>query len=257
MKKFKSPAKNIGYLIYRIVSPVFDPIHFVEGLKGYVWFTRDLIEFKKQGGTNIKFIDFFPSLHDKTSHTPFDAHYFHQQLWCFDNINKNKPAKHVDVASTYEMSGYISKIVPTVFVDIRPFDVNLEGLKVLNGSITNLPFEDSSLESVSCLHVLEHIGLGRYGDPVDIEGTTKSVKELSRVVKSGGYFYFSTPVGKKRICFNSHNIFDPLEILEMFSAFELQDFSYVSDEGNLIKEASPRDCIDQNYACGLYLFRKK
>jgi len=66
-------------------------------------------------------------------------------------------------------------------VDIRPIDVSLDNLFFVKGSILNLPFRNNSIESISSLCVVEHIGLGRYGNVIDPYGSEKAIKELKRV----------------------------------------------------------------------------
>lgn len=257
MKKFDSRSKNLAYLGYRIISPVFDPLNFFKGILGYTWYLRDLVKFKaKNPKIRIKLIDLYPQLHDKTSKTKLDAHYFYQQLWLFENVLKNKPKEHVDVGSTYQMSGYLSKIVPTTFIDIRPIDAKIENLKVLDASILDLPFPDNSVESISCLHVIEHIGLGRYGDDIDPDGWKKACKELQRVLTKGGRLYLSIPIGKPRVCFNAHRVFGPYVIIGAFNMLKLLNFSFIDDGGYMKTHGDIDDCKNQNYACGLYLFTK-
>ena len=257
MKKFDSKSKNIAYLGYRIVSPVFDPIKFFKGIAGYVWYLRDLAKFKiKNPKVKIKLIDLYPQLHDKTSKTDFDAHYFYQQLWLFENILKNKPKKHVDVGSTYQMSGYLSKIVPTTFIDIRPIDAELENLEVLDASILNLPYPDNSIESISCLHVIEHIGLGRYGDKIDPDGWKKACKELQRVLAKGGKLYLSTPIGKPRVCFNAHRVFSSIDILSTFDRLQLEKFDVVDDGGKYLESVTLGDYESSDYSLGMFCFVK-
>ena len=257
MKRFDSKSKNLAYLGYRIISPIFDPIKFYKGITGYVWYLRDLIKFKvKNPKIKIKFKDLNPQLHDKTSKTSLDAHYFYQQLWLFENVLKNKPKEHVDVGSTYQMSGYLSKIVPTTFIDIRPIDAKLENLKVLDASILKLPYPDNSLESISCLHVIEHIGLGRYGDKIDPDGWKKACKELQRVLAKGGRLYLSTPVGKPRICFNAHRIFSPKHIMDTFKHCKLDEFCVVDDSGSFKSCSKMADFVNANYSLGIFIFRK-
>jgi len=258
MRVYRSKAKNIAYFGYRLISQVFDPIVFLKGLWGYVWYFVDLIKFKMLSPkTKIKLFDLYPQLHDKTSMTRFDAHYFYQQLWLFENVLKNKPKEHVDVGSTYQMSGYLSKIVPTTFIDIRPINAKLENLKVLDASILNLPYEDNSLESVSCLRVIEHIGLGRYGDKVDPNGWKKACKELQRVLAKDGKLYISVPIGKSKVCFNAHRVFHPTTMVEEFKGFELEEFCFIDDSGHLINNVVTKVAVNQYYACGLYVFVKK
>lgn len=258
MKIFNSKFKNIGYFIYRIIKPIIDPIKFFQGIYGYFWFFRDIIRYKLQN-RKVKIIgmNLFPILDEKISFTPFDAHYFYQQLWVFENVLKNKPVNHIDIGSTYQMSGYLSKITKTTFVDLRPIDTKLRNLEIKRGNILNLPFENNSIKSLSCLHVAEHIGLGRYGDDIDLNGTKKACKELDRILAFNGKLYFSLPVGKNRICFNSHRIHSPETILSYFCNLELVSFSVVDDEGNFKEEINCKDFQDLNYGCGMFVFTKK
>lgn len=257
MKKFDSKSKNLAYLGYRIISPVFDPIRFYKGIIGYIWYLRDLVNFKvKNPKIKIKFIDLNPQLQDKTSRSDFDAHYFYQQLWLFENVLKNKPKEHVDIGSTYQMSGYLSKIVPTTFIDIRPIDVKLENLKVLNASILKLPYSDNSLESISCLHVIEHIGLGRYGDEIDPNGWKKACEELQRVLAKGGSLYLTTPIGKPRVCFNAHRVFSSDNIVANLKDLKLDNFDVIDDEGTKYSSANYLKYNSANYCLGMFVFTK-
>ena len=59
------------------------------------------------------------------------------------------------------------------------------------------------MESISCLSVVEHIGLGRYGDALDPFGTVKAINELKRVLTKGGLLLISVPIGKNALYFSS------------------------------------------------------
>jgi hypothetical protein len=256
MKLFKSPIKNKIYFGFRLVRPVFDPVKFVRGLYGYTWFIRDAIKFKNMGGKNVFTSNLYPILNEKTFLTTFDAHYFYQQLWVFEEVLKNKPKKHVDIGSTYQMSGYISKIVPTLFIDIRPIQANLPNLTAGYGDLLNLDIADNSVNSLSCLHVIEHVGLGRYGDKVDPKGFEKSCKTLSRILAPGGNLYLSTPFGRDRVCFNAHRVSSSNTILKCFKDLKLVKFNVVNDEGTFLQDADPKDYNNSDYACGMFQFTK-
>jgi SAM-dependent methyltransferase len=95
-----------------------------------------------------------------------------------------------------------------MMVDIRPLDLPLETLAFKEGSILNLPFDSDSVESLSSLCVVEHIGLGRYGDLLDPDGTEKAIAELKRVLKPTGNLYISLPLdNKNKVYFNAHRAF--------------------------------------------------
>src|SRR3954454_20739809 len=123
-----------------------------------------------------------PQLHDRLPTTPFVQHYFFQDIWAARRVAERRPPRHVDVGSRVDLVGFLTAIAPVTFVDIRPLEADVEGLESVAGSVLSLPFEDGSLPSVSCLHVAEHIGLGRYGDPLDPGGTRKAADELQRVL---------------------------------------------------------------------------
>jgi SAM-dependent methyltransferase len=162
----------------------------------------------------------------------------------------------VDIGSSVMTIAALSGFVDTLFVDYRPLQVSLPGLECRAGDITALPFEDDTVESLSCLHVIEHIGLGRYGDPLDPEGSQTAARELQRIVRPGGDLYLSTPVGRERVCFNAHRVFAPESVVAMFERMELVGFSFVDDAGNLVEDSTPDAAGSNEYACGLFHFCK-
>ena len=171
-------------------------------------------------------------------------------------ILKRKPKKHVDLASKYNFSGYLSLFLPVDFVDLRPVTAHLPGLKIIKANILRLPYKSNSVPSISSLHVIEHIGLGRYGDAIDPDGTNKAIREMIRVVKRGGYIYLSLPIGQYRLCFNAHRIHTPEMIISQFNGCKLIEFSAVDDEGLLHEKVNWRKYGRLHYGCGLFLFRK-
>lgn len=166
----------------------------------------------------------YPCLGDDTAQTPIEPTYFYQDAWAFEKIVKQHPSQHIDVGSHHTFVALLSKVVPVTMVDIRPLSLPLDTLNFKAGSILELPFEDGSVESLSSLCVVEHIGLGRYGDPLDPKGTEKAIAELRRVVKPNGNLYISLPIDdENRTHFNAHRAFTeeyvetlchPLKILE-------------------------------------------
>jgi SAM-dependent methyltransferase len=222
------------------------------------WFLDDLARFKELGGANGSEtrLRIQPQLGDRTPTTAFDTHYTYQGVWAFRRLISSHPSTHVDVGSLAGYLGFFASVVPTTFVDIRPTEAQFEGLTEVKGSILNLPFADGSLESVSCLHVAEHVGLGRYGDPVDPEGMWKAARELVRVLAPGGNLYLSVPVGEEVVCFNAHRITAPSTILAQYAGLELIEFDAVLDDGTWRRNLPPLEMPPSAYACGMFWFRK-
>jgi hypothetical protein len=169
----------------------------LSGLSKYSAYLRDLLRYRRMDGAeSIRLRDTYPCLFDRTAKTSVDSHYFYQHVWAFENIYSLRPKVHVDIGSSVDFVGLLSVVTKVHFVDIRPLEVsNMPNIKCVKASILALPYEDNSLVSISCLHVAEHIGLGRYGDPLDPLGTKKAAAELTRCLAKGGNLFISLPVG--------------------------------------------------------------
>ena len=221
--------------------------HYLRGWRHY----REL-----PGAAPLRLRDADPKLTDRVGVAPFDPHYFRQDIWAARQVAALAPDRHVDVGSRIELVGFLTVICPVTFVDIRPLEVEVTDLHMLAGSILDLPFEDRSIPSLSCLHVAEHIGLGRYGDPLDPDGSRRAAAELQRVLAPGGELLFSGPVGAPRVCFNAHRVHDPLTVLEWFDELDLVGFAGIDDDSRFSTEIAPADLRGQRYACGMYRFRR-
>lgn len=171
-------------------------------------------------------------------------------------IVAQRSSRHLDVGSQVVFVNLLSAILPVTFVDYRPLKANVAGLTSCSGDILHLPFADESVASLSCLHVAEHIGLGRYGDPLNPDGTRQACAELRRVLAPGGNLYFALPVGRPRTCFNALRIHAPQTIISYFDGLELVEFSGVHDDGHFVKRVSLDTFANSTYACGLFWFRK-
>ena len=235
-----------------------DPRYVLAIPRQYIAYVRHWRQYARMAGSEpLRLIDSYPRLFDRTATTPFDTHYFYQDIWALKAIQASGTASHIDVGSRVIFAGMLTAITKVTFIDIRPLIVNLENFDSKPGSILALPFSDNSIASLSCLHVAEHIGLGRYGDPLDPEGTKKAARELARVLAPEGNLYFSVPVGRPRVCFNAHRIHSPRQILEYFHDLKLVEFSGVDDRGVFKQGIDPGDLADATYACGLFHFTKR
>ncbi len=199
-----------------------------------------------------------PYLHDRDAAAAgIDRHYFHQDLWAARRIHEARPAVHVDVGS--RIDGFVTHLLtfmPVIVVDVRPLDAGVEGLTFMRGDATEMTgFDDGALSSLSCLHALEHFGLGRYGDPIAPDAWRRALSSFARVLAPSGQLYLSVPVGKQRVEFNAHRVFDPDTILRA-SGLTLEEFAAVDDAGRFHCPADPSDYRDAHYACGMFRFRK-
>ncbi len=217
----------------------------------------DYLRFKKKNTRfSLKITDVYPCVTDKTFETKFDAHYIYHTAWAARKVKEINPVKHTDISSSLYFSGIVSAFVPVDFFDYRPAHLTLSGLKSGQADLTKLDFLDNSLSSLSCMHTVEHIGLGRYGDPIDQKGDLKAIAELKRVVAKNGSLLFVVPVGKPKVEFNAHRIYSYEQILDYFQGFTLKEFSLIDDAHNFIENSDPRLVKNQRYGCGCFWFTK-
>lgn len=234
----------------------------LRSIGSWVLFVRDFFRFRSLDASRrfaFRWSDRKACLHDRTPKTGFDRHYVYHPAWAARVLAETRPEKHVDVSSILSFSAVLSAFLPVEFYDYRPADLALSQLTSRAADLLALPFETNSVQSLSCMHTVEHVGLGRYGDPIDPEGDRKAILELKRVLAVGGDLLFVVPVGSARIQFNAHRIYTYEQIKEYFSDFTLQEFALIPDkavDGGLIRHASPDLVAKQKYACGCFWFKK-
>ena len=217
--------------------------------------------------SNFKIKSIFPCIHDvfeKSGNAK--GHYFYQDLHVAKMININKPVSHFDIGS--RIDGFVAHVAS--FRKINVFDI-----RILDTFDDNVEFHQLDLmneippkyiditDSLSCLHTLEHFGLGRYGDKIDPDGYIKGLNNMTLLIKQYGVFYLSVPIGEQRIEFNAHRVFSVQYLFSLVSKdFEIINFSFVDDNGDLfINVDLNEDLINRNfncyYGCGILTLRKK
>lgn len=239
-------------------------------LRPFLWIRRRLrffgqfLAFRKLARKSAarflyRWSDRYPCLNDATAGTSFDRHYVYHTAWAARAVKETMPEFHFDISSSLYFIGIVSAFCPVHFFDYRPADLSLPGLQNRQADLLALPFNDESITSLSCMHVVEHIGLGRYGDSLDPDADLQAMKELRRVLAPMGNLLFVVPIGKPRVMFNAHRIYSYDQIRQYFSDLELHQFALIPEnprDGGLVYEA-PRELSDsQTYGCGCFWFKK-
>jgi SAM-dependent methyltransferase len=218
------------------------------------------LAFATQPRFALRWRDRWLCLGDATPHTRFDRHYVFHTAWACRVLAQSKPVLHVDISSSLYFVSNASAFVPIRFFDYRPAGLGLDGLECGQADLTKLSFADDSVISLSCMHVIEHVGLGRYGDPLDYDGDLKAVAELSRVIAPAGQLLFVVPIGgESRIQFNAHRIYTYKQVVGMFPGFELVEFALIPDDSSplgLVRGATEALSNEQHYGCGCFWLRK-
>jgi hypothetical protein len=207
----------------------------------------------------IPLLDSMPVLFENTPFTRFDTHYIYHTAWAARKVKEINAEHHVDISSSLYFSSIVSAFVPVTFYDFRPAKLNLSNLTSHPANLSKLHFESESIESLSCMHTVEHVGLGRYGDAIDPEGDVGAAHELARVVKKGGSLLFVVPIGKPKIQFNAHRVYSYQMVVDMFPGLTLKEFSLIPDNAldkGMIYNATKEQSDEQTYGCGCFWFVK-
>jgi len=214
---------------------------------------------EKDGRFPTEWDDRFPCLGEATVDMGFDRHYIFHTAWAARILADTRPLVHKDISSSLYFSAIASAFVPVEYYEYRAVPIDLTGLTSHAATLTDLPFDDRSVASLSCMHAIEHVGIGRYGDPIDPTGDLKALTELQRVLSPGGNLLIVVPVGRPRVCFNAHRIYSHAQVVEAVPELELEQFALIPDRaetGDLMVNP-PVDLVDQQeYGCGCFWFTR-
>ena len=249
--------KNI-YLFF--VTNGLNPVLFFKSVRNFPRFIRELFLWKKYGG---KITHIYPILSDYQEESGVaSGQYFHKDLLIANYIYEDKPKRHVDVAS--RIDGFIAHVAS--FREIEVYDVRKLNCVHKNIIFRQVDFMNVSdnlklTDSLSCLHSLEHFGLGRYSDPINVNGLEDGVHNLIKMLIKGGKLYISLPIGMRdEVHFNAHRISHPetiLKIKKVKEELKLINFDYVDNNGDLYTKRDITEVIDKlTFGLGIYTFKK-
>ena len=246
-----------------------DPRKLFYSIKGLPRFVRDFYQFKLAYKGRLELV---PCLHDWYEEGGSTKNeYFWQDLLVAQRIFKQKPLRHVDVGS--RIDGFVAHVAsfrPVEVFDIRPVNLDIPGVVFKQADLMSADSVASLCDgnagycdSLSCLHAIEHFGLGRYGDPVDPSGYRRGIENLSKLLQPGGRFYLSTPIGSQRVEFNANWVFDPNTILDVANAagLHLDELTVLDQQGGHETVLSPtveklNALAQEHYSLGIFHFLK-
>jgi len=252
--------KSYARSLYSLSTMIgLDPIKFIKVIRGipfYISDRRKLVRQQKSSSIKFPFGKLYPVLDERFMESgSASGQYFHQDLLVARRIFINQPELHLDIGS--RIDGFVAHVASfrkIEVIDIRPQANNIPNISFIRADLMgniNDALADHA-DSVSCLHALEHFGLGRYGDPVKYDGFLDGLNNIHKILKRSGKFYFSVPIGPQRIEFNAHRVFSLRYLVDLLSeSYEFDMFSYVDDNGDLHENVSldSNDAVTKNYGC--------
>ena len=247
------------YRTARFLDRLAEPFAFQNPLGILARYGRFFHEATRYGGLSgaepVRVADLYPCLGDKLPSTPVDPTYFYQDTWAARKLFASRPRFHVDIGSTALLVGVLAQFTRVCSLDIRPLTARVDGLVACRGSVLALPLASRSVASLSSLCVLEHIGLGRYGDSLDPHGTDRAASEMQRVLAPGGDLFLSVPVeDRDRLYFNAHRAFSVASFLAKFPELVLVDSAFVQNH-HFLPPGAPFD-FGRHMVVGLFHLRR-
>lgn len=241
----------------------FDPLRLAMTLRNSPRFVVDWLRFMRVSKDPVSL---FPCLQDRGSEGGVVRNeYFWQDLYVAQKIHAANPQKHVDIGS--RVDGFVAHLASfrTVeVIDIRPIDVAIPGVRFRQADVMSARYSaQGDCDSLSCLHALEHFGLGRYGDPIHGLGYALGFANMTKHLRAGGVFYLSVPLGRQRVEFNGQRIFSPKTILKLAedNSMDLVEFAWVAPERGIVEVvdfyAEMEDFAHADYRLGIFRFVKK
>jgi SAM-dependent methyltransferase len=133
----------------------------------------------------------------------------HRLLWLFLKNETDFFTKPLKLLHFAPEQAFFKRFKKLQNLDYTTSDLN-SPLADVKADICNLPFKENSFDVILCNHVLEHI-------PDD----TKSMQELYRVLKPGGWGVFQIPQDLNReVTFEDNSITDKKERAEIFGQYD-------------------------------------
>lgn len=227
----------------------FDPRIFFFALTRILQVLGDKATHARQQSSSVLGKDFLKGrnnfiFEDKTDSAGIaTGHYFLQDLVVAQEIYRQQPSTHVDIGSSvYGFVSHVASFMEITVLDIRSLDCKIPEIKFSQVDVMNPAWEIEHLSSsISCLHALEHFGLGRYGDPIDFEGWKRGYANIVKMVSPGGRLYLSVPTGTiQRVEFNAHRVFSlPYLRNLLLEDFLVAKLHFVDDANFLHRDVSP------------------
>ena len=139
---------------------------------------------------------------------------------CLNNIDINNKTILIIGSITPWIECFILKhnisIVYTTDINI----VTIEDNRIIFYDISKI--NELLPDIIISFSVIEHIGLGRYGDELDEDGDLKFMERSYNLLKDNGYFILAVPVANEYKCdFPLHRIYDSNRLIKLINNYNI------------------------------------
>ena len=256
----KSFFRKINWFLSSQVG--FDFRLFAKFFMGLPRYIINLIDFSSKYDGKIKIM---PCLNDWYSEGgSTKSEYFWQDLYVAKKVFEYSPIKHVDIGSRVDsFVAHVASFREIEIFDIRPIHAEIPGVLFKKSDLMSVSGNNDYCDSLSCLHALEHFGLGRYGDPINVDGHKQGLTNMVSILKRGGVLYLSVPTGFERVEFNANRVFNPISLNEFAKSLNLSllELAWIDPitKINISKDlnADLNMLANKNYMLAIFTFIKR
>jgi ubiquinone/menaquinone biosynthesis C-methylase UbiE len=112
-----------------------------------------------------------------------------------------------------------------VGIDVQPYPYRHPNFRAVRGDAMCFPFPSSCFGVVLAISVVEHIGIGHYGDPSAGDGDGVALREIRRVLRPGGRALLTVPFGQAHTD-TFQRVYDPPRLRAVLAPLALERIEY-------------------------------
>lgn len=136
-----------------------------------------------------------------------------------------------------------------VGIDFNPYPYRHPGFCAVRGDAMKFPFATGCFGAVLAVSVIEHVGVGHYGDPSAMEGDRAVAGEIARVLQPGGRVVITVPFGVAQTD-DFQRVYDPPRLRELLTPFRIVKIEYAWSQKGLWVPCSEAGAASMDWRAG-------
>lgn len=132
-------------------------------------------------------------------------------------------------------------------LDFNPYPFRHPNFRAIRGDAMRCPFSTGSFGAVLAISVIEHLGLGHYGDPAAAAGDRIAVQEIARLLRPRGRAVITVPFGVTRTD-DFQRVYDPPRLAALLAPLRVVRIEYAWSRAGLWIPCTEADAASVDWA---------